>query len=82
MAPARHTMKISLDDWQYQVLRETAAQTHKRLSSLIRDIISEKLTTSTAPLRVDPIFSIVGMASGDGTNVAKNHDDVLYGDHL
>ena len=81
MAPARHTMKVTLDDWQYQVLRETATQTHKRLSSLVRDIISEKLTTTTAPPRVDPIFSIVGMASGDGTNVAEKHDEVLYGDH-
>jgi len=80
MAPARHTMKISLDDWQYQVLRETAAQTHQRLSSLVRDIISEKLTATAAPPRIDPIFSIVGMASGDGTNVAEKHDDVLYGD--
>lgn len=81
MAPVRHTMKISPDEWRYQVLRETSAQTRKRLSSLVRDIISEKLSASTAPSRVDPIFSIVGMASGDGTNIAEKHDDVLYGDH-
>ena len=81
MAPTRHTMKITLEDWQYQSLRETAARTHKHLSSLVRDIISEKLSAKKSDLKDDPIFSIVGMASGDGTRVAENHDEILYGGH-
>lgn len=80
MAPARHTMKIAIDDWQYQKLRETATLSHKRLSSLVREIISEKLDVPSASHKIDPIFGIVGMASGDGTAVAENHDDILYGD--
>ena len=27
----------------------------------------------------DPIMDIIGMGSGDGTAVARNHDDILYG---
>jgi hypothetical protein len=80
MAPARHTMKIAIDEWQYQKLRETANLSHKRLSSLVREIISEKLAATSELQKTDSIFGIVGMASGDGTAVAESHDDILYGD--
>ena len=80
MAPSRHSMKITIDDWQYQILRDVASQTHQRMSSLVRDILSEKLRAKEDASPSDAIFGIVGMASGDGTSVAERHDDILYGE--
>lgn len=65
---------ISLEEWQYQQLKELAAREGKSISHLIRELIEEKLGLKEDEVEKDPIFEIVGMGRGEGTGVAREHD--------
>ncbi len=79
MEGIKHRMQISLDDWQYQILVEISRKTKKSISSIIRDLLSEKLLVQTANKERDPISEIIGIGRGDGSPVAREHDKYLYG---
>lgn len=79
MESSKHRTQISLEDWQYQALLETSSNTKKSLSSIIRELITEKYKEKLNKKADDPLMAIVGMASGDGSPCAKEHDRFLYG---
>ena len=79
MEGIKHRTQISLDDWQYQLLLEVSRKTRKSLSSLIRDLITERFAAKSENLGSDPVFDIVGIGSSGHKKTARNHDAVLYG---
>jgi hypothetical protein len=76
---AKHRTQISLEDHQYRMLLDLSRKTRRSISAIIRDLVEEKLSKKPADLKSDPLFGIVGMGEGDGTSVAREHDEVLYG---
>ena len=79
MESAKHRTQISLEDWQYQVLRDLSRRKRKSLSSIIRDLLTEKFSAPSGRKSRDPLYDIVGLGSGDGSSVAREHDRHLYG---
>ena len=79
MNSTKHRTQISLEEWQYDMLIEISGKTKKSLSSIIRDLLAEKFTKQAADKTGDPLFTLIGIGSGDGTPVAREHDRYLYG---
>lgn len=79
MEGIKHRTQISLDDWQYQLLLEVSRKTKKSLSSLIRDLITDKFAAKPEDISRDPIFEIAGIGSSGHKRTARDHDVVLYG---
>ena len=77
MEATKHRTQISLEDWQYHMLLDESRKTRKSLSQIIRDLVSEKF--SRGKKKRDSIFDIIGIAEGDGSSVARDHDKYLYG---
>ncbi len=69
---------ISLEEWQYQRLKELAERESKSISQIFRELIDEKLKLEEGEIERDPIFEIIGMGRGEGTGVAREHDKFLY----
>ncbi|HHE47506.1 MAG TPA: ribbon-helix-helix protein, CopG family [Candidatus Acetothermia bacterium] len=69
---------ISLEEWQYQHLKELAAREGKSISQIIRELIDEKLSLREEEIEKDPIFEIIALGKGKGGSVARDHDAVLY----
>ncbi len=78
MESAKHRTQISLEDWQYQILREMSIKLKKSLSCIIRDLLTEKLSRETSKTEKDSILGIIGIGTGDGLPAAKEHDRFLY----
>lgn len=79
MEGGKHRTQISLEKWQYQMLLELSRTTRKSLSAIVRDLVEEKLTKPVLSRKKDSLYGIVGMSSGDGASVAREHDEHLYG---
>ncbi len=78
METAKHRTQISLEDWQYQILRDISRRKRKSLSSIIRDLVTEKFSAKASEQAKDPLWDIIGMGAGDGSSVAREHDRHLY----
>ena len=78
MNSIKHRTQISLEDWQYHMLLEMSRKTKKSLSSIIRDLLAEKFSKLPSDKKQDPLFELVGIGSGDGSPVAREHDRYLY----
>lgn len=78
METVKHRTQISLEDWQYQILLERSRKTKKSLSSLVRDLLTEKFSKQAVKAKEDSIWGIIGLGSGDGSSVAREHDRFLY----
>ncbi|MEW6741022.1 MAG: hypothetical protein ACOYU2_09695 [Nitrospirota bacterium] len=78
METAKHRTQISLEDWQYQTLLEISKKTKKSLSNIIRDLLTEKFSKEAIKVKEDSVWSIIGIGSGDGSPVAREHDRFLY----
>lgn len=78
METAKHRTQISLEDWQYQILLEMSKKEKKSLSSIIREFLSEKFSKQVVKTKKDSVWSIIGIGSGDGSPVAREHDSFLY----
>jgi hypothetical protein len=79
MENAKHRTQVSLENWQYQALLETSRKTKKSLSSIIRELVTEKFSKQASGAKSDPIMKIIGIGAGDGSSVAREHDKYLYG---
>ena len=79
MEATKHRTQISIEDWQYQILLEVSRRTKKSLSSIIRDLLTEKFSKKTVRTKDDSIWGIIGLGAGDGSSVAREHDRFLYG---
>lgn len=71
---------ISLKERQYQRVKELAEREGKSISQIIRELIEESFVLDDEERKEDPIFEVVGMGQGKGKPVAKDHDEVLYGE--
>lgn len=78
MGTDKHRTQISLETWQYETLIEVSRKTKKSLAAILRDLIAEKFADDQISQAKDPIMGIIGLGSGDGKAVARNHDTILY----
>ena len=69
---------ISLEERQYQRLKELAEREGKSISQIFRELIDEKLELREEEVGKDPIFEIIGMGRGKGAGIARDHDKILY----
>ena len=69
---------ISLEERQYQRLKELAEREGKSLSQIFRELIDEKLELKEDEIEKDPIFEIIGMGRGKRADIAREHDKVIY----
>ncbi len=74
-----HRTQIYLDEGQYQLLRARARRQGKSLAAIIREIIDEYLDTGKRA-KGDPLAAVIGIGEGDGSAVAENYEDYLYGE--
>lgn len=71
---------ISLEERQYQRVKELAEREGKSISQIIRELIEESFVVDEAERKEDPIFEVVGIGHGRGEPTARDHDEVLYGE--
>ncbi|MBI5211839.1 MAG: hypothetical protein HY957_00510 [Nitrospirae bacterium] len=45
---------------------------------IIREFLSEKFSKQVMKTKEDSVWSIIGIGSGDGSPVAREHDRFLY----
>ncbi len=72
-----HRTQILLDEWQYEILKSRSEREGRSLSSLVREILGEKLGM-TGSRSIDPLDSIEGVAD-EPAEYGRRHDDELYG---
>ncbi len=74
-----HRTQIYLEDGQYEMLRSRARREGKSMASVIRDILADYLSPKSAAGSKDPFRQVIGIGRGDGSPVAENFEDYLYG---
>lgn len=75
-----HRTQIYLEQSQYELLRTRARRESKSLAAVIRNILDAALQgAATLPVR-DPLRAVTGIGKGDGSAVAENYEDFLYGE--
>lgn len=75
-----HRTQVYLDDRHYEILRTRAKRESKSLAALIREILDEHLSRAPIRGRRDPLAEVIGLGEGDGSAVAENYEDYLYGE--
>ncbi len=75
-----HRTQIHLEDSQYELLRAQARREGKSLAAVIRKILSEYLGGGQLRPSTDDFHAVIGIGEGDGSRVAENYEDYLYGD--
>jgi len=71
---------ISLEERQYQRVKDLAEREGKSISQIIRDLIDASFHLEGEDRKKDPIFEVIGMGHGEGETVSRDHDEVLYGE--
>jgi len=79
-AGTMHRTQIYLEDGQYEMLRTQARREGKSLAAVIREILSEYLGGGQRRPSTDDFNAVIGIGAGDGSRVAENYEDYLYGD--
>jgi len=79
-ASAVHRTQIYLERSQYEILRARARKEGKSLAAVIREILDEHLSGRGLGARRDPLHRVIGIGEGDGSAVAENCEDFLYGE--
>ena len=72
-----HRTQVYLGKDQYEMLKTRARREGKTLASVIREILDAHLKGGKAA--EDPFDAVIGIAEGDGSAVAENHAEYLYG---
>jgi hypothetical protein len=75
-----HRTQIYLEPSQYELLRSRARRESKSLAAVIRDILDASLGGSAATAARDPLRAVIGIGKGNGSAVAENYEDFLYGE--
>ncbi len=75
-----HRTQIYLEEGHYQMLRSIARRKGKSLAAVLRDIIDCYLQPSSATADSDPFHRVIGIGKGDGSAVAENYENYLYGE--
>ncbi len=74
-----HRTQIYLENGQYEMLRSRARREGKTMASVIRDILADYLSPKQATGSKDSFTQVIGIGRGDGSPVAENFEDYLYG---
>jgi plasmid stability protein len=77
---AMHRTQIYLDDMHYALLRSRARREGRTIAALIREILDLHLGGRRPSSRRDAFDAVIGIGRGDGTSVAENDEDFLYGE--
>ena len=73
-----HRTQVYLEDSQYESLRARARREGKSMAAVIRQILDDHLAGyGRGP---DGFADVIGIGVGDGTAVAENYEDYLYGE--
>ena len=73
--------QIYLDDEKYEALRVKAFQQHTSISSILRDLVQIYVIGKPKRARSKGgLDAIVGMVHDSKRDVARRHDDYLWGD--
>ena len=75
-----HRTQLHLDEDRYRYLSLKAKSEGKSIAQVVRDLIDAARSKSSSEWMKDPIWNMVGAFEGDGSAVAENHKDYLYGD--
>ncbi len=73
-----HRTQISLEHEQYRLLGAEARRKGISLSALIRNLVEEYFG-SEKPSEQDPLEAVIGIGSGTGGSVGREHNRYLYG---
>ena len=73
-----HRTQISLEHEQYQLLGAEARRRGTSLSALIRSLVAEHFASDKAPEQ-NPLEAVIGIGSGTGESVGREHNRYLYG---
>ena len=72
-----HRTQVDIRTDQYEMLNARARREGRSLASIIREILDAHL--SGGKPAHDPFDRVIGLAKGDGSAVAENHAEYLYG---
>ncbi|MBZ5495764.1 MAG: ribbon-helix-helix domain-containing protein [Acidobacteriia bacterium] len=75
-----HRTQVYLDQGQYELLKARARREGRSLAAVIRDSIDAYFGGSATLTAQDPFRRVIGIGSGDGSAVAENYEDFLYGE--
>jgi len=75
-----HRTQVYLEDSQYQLLRSLARRNGKTLAAVLREILDAYLHAPAGAAGQDPFRRVIGIGKGDGSAVAENYEDYLYGE--
>jgi hypothetical protein len=75
-----HRTQVYLEQNQYELLKTRARREGKSLAEIIRDSVEAYLGGAAISARKDPLRSVIGIGNGDGSAVAENYEDFLYGE--
>jgi hypothetical protein len=75
-----HRTQLYLDEARYNFLIQWARRRGGSIAQAVRDLIDEHMHAAAGQRKKkDPLWKAVGSAAGDGSAVAENHKDYLYG---
>ena len=75
-----HRTQIYLEREQYELLKSQARREGRTIAAVIRAILDRHLGRGSKRTKHDPFEAVVGIGRGDGSAVAENYEDYLYGD--
>jgi predicted DNA-binding ribbon-helix-helix protein len=75
-----HRTQIYLEENHYQILRSQARREGKSLAAIIREILQTHLAGRHKATAQDPFRRVIGIGKGDGSRVAENCEEYLYGE--
>ena len=71
-----HKTHVLLEDWQYEALRTLAAQEHRSISDLVRDMLTRHLAGNREIAR-QRLAAMEGIRA-DAHATGEDHDAFLY----
>jgi plasmid stability protein len=71
-----HKTHVVLEDWQYEALRTLAAQEHRSISDLVREMLAQHLAGNCEMAR-QRLAAMEGIGA-DAHATGQDHDALLY----
>ena len=71
-----HKTQVVLEDWQYEALRTLAAQEHRSISDLVREMLTRHLASNRQIAR-QRLAALEGIGA-DAHATGQDHDALLY----
>jgi hypothetical protein len=77
-----HRTQVYLEETHCQLLRARAKREGKSLAAVLREILDQHFSAADGGSVDDPFARVIGIGKGDGSTVAENYEDYLYGDKI